>query len=100
MAVLQVNNRHSQVTIDTNVISSVQKSSASLGNPALTVGTSVQVITILYENYKERDKDFDFLSKEIVERPKRIEEERHLAALHHHRRSAPCPVDTKPEDYE
>lgn len=66
MAVLQVNNRYSKITIDTNVISSVQKSSASLGNPSLTVGTSVQVIKILYEDYEESDKDFDFLSNEIL----------------------------------
>ena len=100
MAVLQVNNRHSQVTIDTSVISSVQKSSTSLGNPSLTVGTPVQVIKIPYEDYEERDKDFDFLSNEIVERPKRIEEERHLAALRDRRRPAPVSMATSTADFE
>lgn len=70
MAVLQVNNRYSQVTIDINEVTSIQKSSDLLGNPILRVKTSDSVFTILYEDYKERDKDFEYVKitkKNIIE---------------------------------
>ena len=65
MKILTVNNRLSQVSVNPRYVTSVERSIARLGNPALNVGTTTRSMTILYETEQEQIKDFNFLTEEM-----------------------------------